>query len=44
MAMLLLDQKSLVHLGAVLALKARFGAQSGELTNPQNPLPLDFDA
>ncbi|MDG1957581.1 MAG: hypothetical protein P8K76_13220 [Candidatus Binatia bacterium] len=44
MAMLLLDQKDLVHLGAILGLQARFGTQPEEATTPTNPLPLEFDA
>ena len=44
MAMLLLDQKDLVQLGAVLALQAQFGPLNDDLTVDQKPMPLAFDA
>ena len=44
MAMLLLDQKDLVQLGAVLALQAQFGPLDGDLTVERTPMPLAFEA
>jgi len=44
MAMLLLDQKDLVQLGAMLALQAQFGTRKEDLKADHAPMPLAFDA
>jgi len=42
--MLLLDQKDLVQLGAMLALQAQFGTRKEDLKADHAPMPLAFDA
>lgn len=45
MALFLLDQDELVHLGAMLGLQAQIGAPAGEEgADSPPPVPLAFDA